>query len=112
DLIGLHAVVERSAVGLINGFGPQGRADLLSDYAFPLVFEVISNLIGCDPDISEQTATGMAMMFDTTDAAAEGNQLAVQALAELVARKRARPGKDVTSWLLAHPAALDDEELV
>ncbi|WP_307610030.1 cytochrome P450 [Nocardia shimofusensis] len=112
DLVNLHAVVERSAVGLINGFGAQGRADLLADYAFPLVFGVISDLIGCDPDISERTATGMAMMFDSTDAAAEGNQLAVQALAELVARKRARPGKDVTSWLLAHPAALDDEELV
>nr|WP_280505066.1 cytochrome P450 [Nocardia farcinica] len=112
DLVDLHGVVERSAVGLINGFGAQGRADLLGDYALPLVFEVIGELIGCDPDVSERAATGMAMMFDTTEAAAEGNQLAVQALGELVARKRARPGKDITSWLLSHPAALDDEELV
>jgi len=112
DLVGLHAVVEGSAVQLINGFRSRGRADLLSDYAFPLVFEVISELIGCDPDLSEQAAAGMAMMFDTTTDAVAGNQLAVQALAELVARKHARPGNDITSWLLAHPAALDDAELV
>ncbi|WP_067854013.1 cytochrome P450 [Nocardia shimofusensis] len=112
DLIALHAVVERSAVGLINGFSARGRADLLGDYAFPLVFEVISALIGCDPDISEQAANGMAMMFDTTADAVEGNQLAVAALTELVARKRLRPAQDVTSWLLAHPAGLNDEETV
>ncbi len=112
DLIALHAVVERSAVGLIDGFGGRGRADLLGEYALPLVFEVISELIGCDPDISEQTAAGMAMMFDTTADAAAGNQLAVGALAELVARKRARPGKDVTSWLIAHRVGLNDAELV
>ncbi len=112
DLVGLHAVVEASAVRLINGFCSQGRADLLADYAFPLVFEVISELIGCDPDISERIATGMAMMFDTTADAVEGNQVAVGALAELVVRKRVRPGRDITSWLLAHPAGLDDAESV
>ncbi|WP_051027271.1 cytochrome P450 [Nocardia higoensis] len=112
DLVGLHAVVEAAAVRLINGFCVEGQADLLADYAFPLVFEVISKLIGCNPDISGRIAAGMAMMFDTTDEAAEGNQLAVTALAELVARKRVRPGKDITSWLLAHPAGLDDTETV
>jgi len=112
DLIALHAVVERSAVRLIDGFSGAGRADLLGDYAFPLVFEVIGELIGCDPYISERAAAGMAMMFDTTTDAVSGNRLAVAALGELVARKRVRPGEDITSWLLAHPAGLDDAELV
>ncbi|WP_280491208.1 hypothetical protein, partial [Nocardia asiatica] len=111
DLAGLHAVVGTSTVRLITGFCAQGRADLLSD-AFPLVFEVISELIGCDPDISERIATGMVMMFDTTADAVEGNQLVVAALAELVTRKRVRPGKDITSWLLAHPAGLDAVDTV
>src|SRR5690606_37187724 len=69
-------------------------------------------LIGCDPDNSERVAAGMARMFDTTTDAVRGNRLAVAALGELVARKRARPGEDITSWLLAHPAGLDDAELV
>ncbi|MBF6356331.1 cytochrome P450 [Nocardia higoensis] len=112
DLTALHDVVERSAVRLIGGFSSAGRADLLGDYARPLVFEVIGELIGCDPDISERAAAGMATMFDTTTDAVRGNRLAVAALGELVARKRARPGEDITSWLLAHPAGLDDAELV
>ncbi|WP_306307261.1 cytochrome P450 [Nocardia higoensis] len=111
DLRTIHALVDRIAAALITRFCGDGRADLLGDFTFPLVFEVISELIGCDPDISERAATGMAMLFDTTDAA-EGNRLAVEALGELVGRKRARPGNDITSWLLAHPAGLDDEELV
>jgi len=112
DLTALRAVVERSAMRLIDGFGGAGRADLLGDYAVPLVFEVIGELIGCDPDISERVAVGMATMFDTTTDAVSGNRSAVAALGELVARKRVRPGEDVTSWLLAHPAGLDDAELV
>ncbi|MBF6354036.1 cytochrome P450 [Nocardia higoensis] len=104
-------VVERIAVVLIGGFCSSGRADLIRDFASPLVFEVISELLGCDPDISGRAATGMAMIFDTTDVAA-GNELMVAALAELVRRKRARPGEDITSRLLAHPTALTDEEAV
>ncbi|WP_051027033.1 cytochrome P450 [Nocardia higoensis] len=112
DPTALRAVVERSAVRLIDGFCGRGRADLLGDYAFPLVFEVIGELIGCDPDIGERAAGGMTMVFDTTSDAVEGNRVVVRALGELVGRKRAGPGRDITSWLAAHPAALDDEELV
>jgi len=111
DLHATHDVVEQVAGEYIDRFCGRGRADLIGDFAAPLVFDVISELLGCDPEIGRQTATGMAMMFDTTDAA-EGNRLLVEALAELVARKRARPGRDITSWLLAHPTGLDEEELV
>lgn len=111
DLHSTHAVVERNALSLVNGFCDHGQADLIRDFASPLVFNVISELIGCDSDISAQAATGMAMVFDTTNAA-EGNELLVSALAELVRRKRARPGEDITTRLLTHPAGLTDEELV
>lgn len=104
--------VERSALRLIDGFSRAGRADLLGDYARPLVFEVIGELIGCDPDIGARAAAGIAMMFDSTVDAPRGDRLAVTALGELVARKRGRPGDDLTSWLLAHPADLDDAEVI
>ncbi|WP_245546115.1 cytochrome P450 [Nocardia higoensis] len=111
DLHSTHAVVERISLTLVNEFCTRGTADLLADFAFPLVFNVISELLGCDPDIIEQAGTGMAMVFDTTDAA-EGNQQLVAALAELVRRKRARPGADITTSLLTHPAGFDDEEII
>ncbi|MBF6354239.1 cytochrome P450 [Nocardia higoensis] len=112
DLAALHTSVARIAATLIDAFADRGRADLLGDYAVPLVFEVISELIGCDPDVSAQTAAGMAMMFDATADAAEGNRLIVAALGELVRRKRARPGNDMTSSLSAHPIGLSDEEII
>ncbi|WP_245649813.1 cytochrome P450 [Nocardia shimofusensis] len=112
DLYRTHKVVERIAVALVGEFCGRGRADLISDFASPLVFAVIGELIGCDSDISARATTGMAMIFDSTADAAEGNRLMVEALAELVRRKRARPGEDITSWLLAHPSALTDEEAV
>ncbi|MBF6355260.1 cytochrome P450 [Nocardia higoensis] len=111
DLHRTRRVVERIAVALVDEFCRLGRADLLRNFASPLVFEVIGELIGCDPDVSVRAARGMAMIFDTADAAA-GNELMVAALAELVRRKRARPGEDITSWLLADPTGLSDEETI
>ncbi|WP_040796819.1 cytochrome P450, partial [Nocardia higoensis] len=111
DLRRTLVAVERIAVALIDRFRGRGRADLLRDFAAPLVVEAIGELIGCDPGIGGRVATGMAMIFDTTDAAA-GNELMVAALAELVARARARPGQDITSWLLAHHTGLSDVEAV
>lgn len=111
DLHGTHAVVERIALEHINRFCGTGEADLIRNYAFPLVFDTMSILLGCDPDVSTQASAGMAMIFDTVDAA-EGNRLLVEALAELARRKRARPGNDITSWLIAHPAGLTEDEIV
>jgi len=105
DLTVLHAVVERSAVRLISGFSGRGRADLLGDYAYPLVFEVIGELIGCEPEISERVAAGMAMMFDTTADAVEGNRVAVRALGN--SSQVNGPGRVRTSrpgcWLIPSP---------
>ncbi|WP_324188071.1 cytochrome P450 [Nocardia higoensis] len=112
DLRRIHEVVERISVTLVNGFCGRGRAELITDFASPLVFEVIGELIGCDPQVSGRAATGMAMIFDTTADAAEGNNLIVAALRELVGRKRTHPGKDITSWLLAHHSGLTDEEVI
>ncbi|MBF6354784.1 cytochrome P450 [Nocardia higoensis] len=112
DLVGVHGVVERIAMALINRFCGGGRADLIADFASPLVFEVISELIGCEADLSAQAAAGMAMIFESSADAAEGNRLMVTALGEIVDRKRARPGTDITSWLLAHHTGLDDQETV
>ncbi len=111
DLHATHAVVERVALEHVNRFCGRGYADLIHDFAFPLVFDVIGELLGCEPEESRQVAAGMAMMFDTTEAA-EGNRLLVAALGELVRRKRACPGEDITSWLVAHRVGLGDEEIV
>ncbi|MFD3507808.1 cytochrome P450 [Nocardia sp. NPDC058666] len=111
DLYAMHSTVEQFAIPLINSFCADGSADLLSQYAFPLVFQALNSMLGCTPEIGQQVATGMAQIFEGDDAEA-GNNLLASALADLVGLRQRAPGDDVATRLLHHPAALTDEELV
>ncbi|MBF6435697.1 cytochrome P450 [Nocardia cyriacigeorgica] len=111
DLNALNATVEKIAIPLINTFCEKGSADLVTDYAFPLVFEVLNRMVGCSPELGQRVATGMAALFDTVNAEWGMNYLS-EALMELIQLKRSQPGDDVTSVLVSHPANLDDEELL
>ncbi|WP_342801370.1 cytochrome P450 [Nocardia sp. No.11] len=111
DLYSMHATIEQFAIPLINSFCTTGSADLLSQYAFPLVFQALNSMLGCTPEIGQQVATGMAQIFEGDDAEA-GNNLLASALTDLVALRQREPGDDVATRLLHHPAALTDEEMV
>ncbi|WP_405163302.1 cytochrome P450 [Nocardia sp. NBC_01499] len=111
DLHSLHATVERIAIPLINAFCQDGAADLISQYAFPLTFAVLNATLGCPPEIGQQVATGMAAIFEGVNAD-KGNAMLTDALFDLVNSKRKEPGDDITSRLLAHPAKLDDVEMI
>ncbi|MBU3062992.1 cytochrome P450 [Nocardia sp. NEAU-G5] len=111
DLHALHSTVERIAIPLINTFCQDGTADLQGQYAFPLVFEVLNQMVGCSPELGQRVATGMAALFDTVNAA-WGMQHLSEALLELIALRRNEPGDDVTSRLAHHPAGLNDEEML
>lgn len=111
DLYAMHATVEQFAIPLINSFCANGSADLLSQYAFPLVFQALNSMLGCTPEIGQQVATGMAQIFEGDDAEA-GNNLLASALSDLVELRQREPGDDVATRLLHHPAALTDEEMV
>ncbi|WP_051132893.1 cytochrome P450 [Nocardia paucivorans] len=112
DLFSMHQNVEEVAAPLIDAFCMDGEAELIGQYAFPLTFHVLNAMLGCPPELGESIATGMAAMFEGGDAATEANDRINEALLELVALKRVEPGRDVTSRLLAHPARLQDSEMV
>ncbi|QIS01172.1 cytochrome P450 [Nocardia brasiliensis] len=111
DLHALHSTVERIAIPLINTFCAAGSADLVTQYAFPLVFEVLNQMVGCSAELGQRVATGMAALFDTVNAA-QGMQMLSEALMELIQLRRAEPGDDVTSRLAHHRAELDDVEML
>jgi cytochrome P450 len=111
DLYAMHSTVEQFAIPLINSFCVTGSADLLSQYAFPLVFQALNSMLGCTPEIGQQVATGMAQIFEGDDAET-GNNLLASALADLVGLRQREPGDDVATRLLQHEAALTDEEMV
>ncbi|MFD7432055.1 cytochrome P450 [Streptomyces sp. NPDC059818] len=106
----LRALVEKVAADAVSGFGSTGRADLATQYAFPIAFRVLSSLLGCPDEIGARIADGMSRIFETTDAA-RGNEILTVAIADLVGLRRTHPADDVTSRLMAHPAGLTDEEM-
>ncbi|MFD4406613.1 cytochrome P450 [Nocardia sp. NPDC058499] len=111
DLYRLSDTIERVATPLINTFSTTGNCEIITQYAKPLVFATVNELVGCSPDIGRRVSEGAAAMFDGIDAA-EGNRIFTEALAELTAQKREAPGSDVTSWLIGHSVELSDEEIV
>ncbi|AXG80840.1 cytochrome P450 [Streptomyces paludis] len=106
----LRALVENVADSAIATFRTAGRADLVSQYAFPIAFRVLSTLLGCPDEIGARIAEGMAAIFNTADAD-RGNQVLGQAVADLVTLRRHQPADDITSRMMAHPAHLDDQEM-
>ncbi|MBH0779331.1 cytochrome P450 [Nocardia bovistercoris] len=108
DLFATRQAVERTALDLVNSFCGDGKADLISQYVFPLAFAATNHILGCPDDIGRQVAAGTAALFEGADTE-QGNQLLSEALSRLVSVKKSEPGADLTSVLLTHP--LDDVEV-
>ncbi|WP_202425268.1 cytochrome P450 [Streptomyces sp. HUCO-GS316] len=108
----LRGYVEHSADTLIDRIGPKGRADLLSEYGAVLPLLVFNQLFGCPPDIGDKLVDGMSGIFDADGDSEKANAVLTEGVADLVALKRREPGPDLSSWLMAHPARLTDEEMM
>jgi cytochrome P450 len=107
----LRGYVESNADLLIARFAPTGRADLIAEYARVLPLLVFNALFGCPPGIGDRLVQGMSGIFDGVEPE-KSNMILGEALTELVTLKRGRPGADLTSWLMAHPARLTDDEML
>jgi cytochrome P450 len=98
-----------------------GPVDLVATFAFPLPFTVICELLGVDPADRDRLGRGLVTLLSPTptpeawERAKAASDLVVAMLAALVAEKRARPGDDLVSALVAaqdHEGGLDDGELL
>ncbi|MFJ5262579.1 cytochrome P450 [Streptomyces sp. NPDC088387] len=103
--------VQQSADYLISQFSSDslGQAELMSAYAQPLPLLVFSDLFGCPPEIGDRVIVGISGIFEGTPGA---DEVLGGALAELIASKHRRPGQDLTTRLMQHPAGLSDEEVL
>ncbi|MGQ4486001.1 cytochrome P450 [Streptomyces sp. 372A] len=108
----LRAEVARVARQLIGRFAATGSGDLIAQYARRLPMHIFVTWFGADPKDGERIVDGVAgMMNSAADAAAAYADL-VDVVTRLVADRRARPRRDLTSYFLAHPAGLDNDETV
>ncbi len=109
----LVPVVERAAVRLIGEVEAKGTADLIADYAAPLPALILNELFGLPDSYGRLLADLTERLWSGDPARAEPAALAVRSYFQgLVVRKRAEPGTDIASLILAHPHGLSDDEAV
>ncbi|MEU2672351.1 cytochrome P450 [Streptomyces sp. NPDC007164] len=108
----LRAEVTRVAGRLIGEFAATGNADLIAQYARRLPLHVFVTWFGVEPGDGERIVNGIAGMFNSAENATTAYADLVEVVTELVAARRARPRRDLTSYLLGHPAGLDNDETV
>ncbi|MFF4345141.1 cytochrome P450 [Kitasatospora sp. NPDC001540] len=108
----LLETTEAAATALIESWGPDGTADLVAQFTRRLPLLVFTQLL----DLPEEDGPKLLGMITGMVDSGEESQRSAAAfgllLTELVQRRRAHPGEDLASWLLAHPAGLSDEEVV
>lgn len=105
---GVRATAER----LIAEFADGKRADLVSDYARKLPLMVITGLLGLDEPTGQELVKAIAGLVVANADSADASKRMGAILLALIEEKRHRPGNDVTSALLHHPAGLTDEEVL
>ncbi|MEY9845581.1 cytochrome P450 [Streptacidiphilus sp. MAP5-3] len=112
DRRGVRRHVTRFADQLIDAFGDGGTAELVGQFAEPLPMLVLTQLLGMPDEFGPRIVTAARDMIQGTETAVASYQYVAAALEQLVDRKRQTPGPDFASWLIAHPAGLDTDELV
>ncbi|GII65130.1 cytochrome P450 [Sphaerisporangium krabiense] len=84
---------------------PPGEVvDLRERFAYPLPALIVADLIGMSQEALAKTAKVIEMMIDTTVSPEQAAEILGgwrQAMAELIASKRATPGEDITTDLIA-----------
>ena len=116
----LRPQVEQITTGLLDDLAARsGTVDLREAFAYPLPIEVICQLFGIPEEVRPGLKTAVDGVFNTTATAEEAlaNQIELyRLLGELVASKRADPGDDLASGLIAvrndDGSALEEAELV
>ncbi|MFD8010574.1 cytochrome P450 [Streptomyces sp. NPDC058955] len=101
---------EQLADRLIDDFCGRGTADLVAAFCEPFPVLVLARLVGFPDDEGADIARVLKDLADGGPEAQAAHQKFGEHMARLVAAKRAEPGDDVTSRMLAHPEEFTDQE--
>lgn len=112
DQFELRTNCERIADMLIDKFVGSGEADLMAEYAHPIPTIAMSGVFGMPESQSQQLIADMNETMDGSEGSMAAHGRLQATMQDLLETKRARPGSDLPSRLLAHPAGLTDAELV
>lgn len=91
-------------LGALEHTDPGEIVDLRERFAYPLPARLVADLIGMSEQARVETAKVIDLMVDTTVSPEQAQAVLLGwrgAMAELIAEKRANPGEDITSDLIA-----------
>ncbi|WP_037681409.1 cytochrome P450 [Streptomyces albus] len=108
----LRETTRAHAAALVAHFAPEGRADLMTQFADMVPLFVFADILGCPPEFSNRMVTACQGMINAGPEAGRAAADLAACLAELREFRKLRPGQDFTSWLLAHPSGLTDDEIL
>ncbi|WP_225800295.1 cytochrome P450 [Streptomyces sp. NK15101] len=101
----LRAPIRRTADGLLDALGAEGRADLIAAYAAPLPIAVICDLLGIPDDHRKDFRAWTNELIAPDPSRPQTAKQAVGAMlaffTELIAHKRRHPADDLLSDLIA-----------
>ncbi|KPI11986.1 Linalool 8-monooxygenase [Actinobacteria bacterium OK074] len=113
----LRTRIQQLTDGFVDGFAARGGAELVGEFALALPIAVICELLGVPEDEYDDVRrrTEGFGRGEEMEPRMRAFQLTIPYVTDLVARKRAAPGDDLTSALVAARDGenrLDEEELV
>lgn len=112
DAFELRADCEAVADTIIDAFAGAGKADLKADYAHLMPLRVVAGLFGLPEEEAPVLVRDMIESLDVEGDALAAHLRVRATMERLLAAKRAAPGPDVPSRLLAVQPDLGEEELV
>ena len=111
DQRGIRRHITRFTHRLVDGFCQDGQADVVGQFAEHLPMLVLTHLLGMPDEYGPRLVAASRDLIKGTSTALASNEYVLETLRHLVEQKRARPGHDFASALIAHPANLTDDEV-
>ncbi|MEU3017517.1 MULTISPECIES: cytochrome P450 [unclassified Nocardiopsis] len=94
--------IQEVAEDLVDSFCERGRADLIGEYARLLPLHVLGRLLNLGPEDVNELATSMGKLWGGGADSPEGARELKVLLTQLARSRRAAPGEDLPSYLIAN----------
>lgn len=112
DKRGIRRYVTRFANQLVDQIAGEGYADLVSGFSDQLPMLVMTQLIGAPDEHGPLLVNAARDMLQGTETALQSDRYVTATLEHLVVERKAKPARDLASWLIEHPANLSDTEVL